>query len=103
MEDQARIEALRQKLNQYSYEYYVKDQPTVPDSTYDQLLRELTELETAHPELITADSPTQRVGAAPLEAFEKVTHDLPMLSLGNVFDETEIREWVERIERSLGR
>ncbi|MCT4791844.1 MULTISPECIES: NAD-dependent DNA ligase LigA [Exiguobacterium] len=103
MIEQARIEELRQKLNQYSYEYYVQDQPTVPDSTYDQLLRELTELETAHPELITPDSPTQRVGAAALDAFEKVTHDLPMLSLGNVFDETEIREWVARIERSLGR
>ncbi|WP_312193937.1 NAD-dependent DNA ligase LigA [Exiguobacterium sp.] len=103
MDASQRIDEIRQTLNRYSYEYYVLDQPTVPDATYDQLLRELTELETAHPELITPDSPTQRVGAAPLEAFEKVTHDLPMLSLGNVFDETEIREWVVRIERSLGR
>lgn len=103
MDASQRIDEIRQKLNRYSYEYYVLDQPTVPDDTYDQLLRELTELETEHPELITPDSPTQRVGAAPLEAFEKVTHDLPMLSLGNVFDETEIREWVARIERSLGR
>ncbi len=103
MDASQRIDEIRQTLNRYSYEYYVLDQPTVPDATYDQLLRELTELETAHPELITPDSPTQRVGAAPLEAFEKVTHDLPMLSLGNVFDETEIREWVARIERSLGR
>ncbi|WP_290754216.1 NAD-dependent DNA ligase LigA [Exiguobacterium sp. UBA3968] len=103
MDASQRIDEIRQTLNRYSYEYYVLDQPTVPDATYDQLLRELTELETAHPELITPDSPTQRVGAVPLEAFEKVTHDLPMLSLGNVFDETEIREWVARIERSLGR
>ncbi|WP_214858953.1 NAD-dependent DNA ligase LigA [Exiguobacterium sp. s191] len=103
MDASQRIDEIRQTLNRYSYEYYVLDQPTVPDATYDQLLRELTELETEHPELITSDSPTQRVGAAPLEAFEKVTHDLPMLSLGNVFDETEIREWVARIERSLGR
>lgn len=103
MDASQRIDEIRQTLNRYSYEYYVLDQPTVPDATYDQLLRELTELETARPELITPDSPTQRVGAAPLEAFEKVTHDLPMLSLGNVFDETEIREWVARIERSLGR
>ncbi|AHA28782.1 NAD-dependent DNA ligase LigA [Exiguobacterium sp. MH3] len=103
MDASQRINEIRQTLNRYSYEYYVLDQPTVPDATYDQLLRELTELETEHPELITPDSPTQRVGAAPLEAFEKVTHDLPMLSLGNVFDETEIREWVARIERSLGR
>lgn len=103
MDASQRIDEIRQTLNRYSYEYYVLDQPTVPDATYDQLLRELTELETEHPELITPDSPTQRVGAAPLEAFEKVTHDLPMLSLGNVFDETEIREWVARIERSLGR
>lgn len=103
MDASQRIDKIRQTLNRYSYEYYVLDQPTVPDATYDQLLRELTELETEHPELITPDSPTQRVGAAPLEAFEKVTHDLPMLSLGNVFDETEIREWVARIERSLGR
>ncbi|HAK99691.1 MAG TPA: DNA ligase, partial [Exiguobacterium sp.] len=84
MDASQRIDEIRQTLNRYSYEYYVLDQPTVPDATYDQLLRELTELETAHPELITPDSPTQRVGAAPLEAFEKVTHDLPMLSLGNV-------------------
>ncbi|HAZ39119.1 MAG TPA: DNA ligase [Exiguobacterium sp.] len=103
MDASQRIDEIRQTLNRYSYEYYVLDQPTVPDATYDQLLRELTELETAHPELITPDSPTQRVGTAPLEAFEKVTHDLPMLSLGNVCDETEIREWVARIERSLGR
>ncbi len=103
MDASQRIDEIRQTLNRYSYEYYVLDQPTVPDATYDQLLRELTELETEHPELITPDSPTQRVGAEPLEAFEKVTHDLPMLSLGNVFDETEIREWVARIERSLGR
>jgi DNA ligase (NAD+) len=103
MDASQRIDEIRQTLNRYSYEYYVLDQPTVPDATYDQLLRELTELETAHPELITPDSPTQRVGAAPLEDFEKVTHDLPMLSLANVFDETEIREWVARIERSLGR
>ncbi len=103
MDASQRIDEIRQTLNRYSYEYYVLDQPTVPDATYDQLLRELTELEAEHPELITPDSPTQRVGAAPLEAFEKVTHDLPMLSLGNVFDETEIREWVARIERSLGR
>ncbi|WP_410502463.1 NAD-dependent DNA ligase LigA [Exiguobacterium acetylicum] len=103
MDASQRIEEIRQKLNRYSYEYYVLDQPTVPDATYDELLRELTELETDHPELITPDSPTQRVGGAPLEAFEKVTHDLPMLSLGKVFDKTEIREWVARIERSLGR
>ena len=103
MDASQRIDEIRQTLNRYSYEYYVLDQPTVPDATYDQLLRELTELEAEHPELITPDSPTQRVGAAPLEAFEKVTHDLPMLSLGNVFVETEIREWVARIERSLGR
>jgi len=103
MEVKDRIDELRRLLEQYGYEYYVLDRPTVPDSEYDRLLRELTELEAENPEWITPDSPTQRVGAAPLDAFNKVTHDLPMLSLGNVFDEGEIREWVERIERSLGR
>ena len=97
-----RVEELRQTLNQYGYEYYVLDRPSVPDSEYDRLMNELIQIETDYPELRTPDSPTQRVGGAPLDAFVKVTHDTPMLSLGNVFSKEELVEWVERIEKDLG-
>ncbi len=102
MEMAERVEALRQKLNQYGYEYYVLDRPSVPDAEYDRLMNELIEIETDYPELRSPDSPTQRVGGAPLDAFVKVTHDTPMLSLGNVFSKEELVEWVERIEKDLG-
>ncbi|MCT4783475.1 MULTISPECIES: NAD-dependent DNA ligase LigA [Exiguobacterium] len=102
MEMAERVEALRKKLNQYGYEYYVLDQPSVPDSEYDRLMNELIDIETDYPELRSPDSPTQRVGGAPLDAFVKVTHDTPMLSLGNVFSKGELVEWVERIEKDLG-
>ncbi|WP_215143627.1 NAD-dependent DNA ligase LigA [Exiguobacterium qingdaonense] len=97
-----RVEELRKVLNQYGYEYYVLDRPSVPDSEYDRLMNELIQIETDHPELLTPDSPTQRVGGAPLDAFVKVTHDTPMLSLGNVFSKEELVEWTERIEKDLG-
>ncbi|MCT4785947.1 NAD-dependent DNA ligase LigA [Exiguobacterium aestuarii] len=102
MEMAERVEELRKTLNQYGYEYYVLDRPSVPDSEYDRLMNELIQIETDYPELRTPDSPTQRVGGAPLDAFVKVTHDTPMLSLGNVFSKEELAEWVERIEKDLG-
>ena len=102
METIERVTALRAQLDQYGYEYYVLDQPSVPDAEYDRLMNELIQLETEHPELISPDSPTQRVGGAPLDAFVKVKHDTPMLSLGNVFSKDELTEWVARIEKDLG-
>ncbi|TCI67089.1 NAD-dependent DNA ligase LigA [Exiguobacterium sp. SH0S7] len=102
MEMTEHVETLRQKLNQYGYEYYVLDRPSVPDAEYDRLMNELIQIETDYPELRSPDSPTQRVGGAPLDAFVKVTHDTPMLSLGNVFSKDDLIEWVERIEKDLG-
>lgn len=90
------INALRDLLNQYSYEYYVLDNPTVPDSEYDKTLQQLQALEEEFPELITADSPTQRVGDKPLEGFTKVEHAIPMLSLGNAFNEQDLRDFARR-------
>ncbi|XNM57125.1 DNA ligase LigA-related protein [Escherichia coli] len=78
---------LRTTLRHHEYLYHVMDAPEIPDAEYDRLMRELRELETKHPELITPDSPTQRVGAAPLAAFSQIRHEVPMLSLDNVFDE----------------
>ncbi|PRO66229.1 NAD-dependent DNA ligase LigA [Alkalicoccus urumqiensis] len=97
-----RIEELTNKLNRYAYEYYVLDQPTVPDETYDTLLRELIELEEAHPELKQEDSPTQRIGGEPLEQFRKVRHEVPMMSLGNAFNAEELRDFDRRVQDGLG-
>ncbi len=93
---QKEIEALREVLNQYGYEYYVLDKPSVPDVEYDQKLQELRKLEEEFPELVTQDSPTQRVGGEPLEAFQKVEHKVPMLSLGNAFNEQDLRDFAKR-------
>ncbi|WP_042225199.1 NAD-dependent DNA ligase LigA [Oceanobacillus manasiensis] len=93
---QKEIEALREVLNQYGYEYYVLDKPTVPDAEYDQKLQELRKLEEQFPELVTPDSPTQRIGGEPLEAFQKVEHKVPMLSLGNAFNEQDLRDFARR-------
>ena len=90
------IKALVELLNQYGYEYYVLDQPSVPDAEYDKLLRELQQLEQEFPELITEDSPTQRVGGEPLDSFQKVQHNVPMLSLGNAFNEQDLRDFAKR-------
>lgn len=98
----ARAEGLRAGLHHANYRYYVLDQPEISDAEYDRLLRELQDLETAHPELIVADSPTQRVGAAPLEAFGPHTHRQPMLSLANAFNDDELRTFDERVKRHLG-
>ena len=99
---QEQINALKEVLNQYSYEYYVVDKPTVPDAEYDVKLAELQKLETEYPELVTADSPTQRVGGALLGGFEKVRHNVPMLSLSNAFNETDLRDFARRAENVLG-
>ncbi|WP_281974977.1 NAD-dependent DNA ligase LigA [Halobacillus litoralis] len=98
MEAQQKIEALKQSLEQYSYEYYTLDAPSVPDAVYDQKLRELIELEEEFPDLQTPDSPSQRVGGKPLDAFVKVQHDIPMLSLGNSFDDQELRDFDRRVK-----
>ncbi|MGJ0166239.1 NAD-dependent DNA ligase LigA [Staphylococcus hominis] len=100
---QNRVNELHDLLNQYSYEYYVKDNPSVPDSEYDKLLRELIDIEHAHPELKTHDSPTVRVGGEAQSSFEKVNHETPMLSLGNAFNEEELRRFDERIREHIGK
>jgi len=96
-----RIEKLRAEINYHAYRYYVLDDPIISDAAYDALMRELQELEAQYPELITPDSPTQRVGAPPLDHFEKVEHAIPMLSLDNAFNAEEVREWERRIRRML--
>ncbi len=96
-----RAEILRTTLNQHNHRYYVLDDPEISDSEYDQLLRELQELEANHPELLTADSPTQRVGSTPLSSFQQVQHDIPMLSLGNAFSEAELLAFDKRLHDRL--
>ncbi len=91
------IERLRDLINYHNYRYYVLDSPEVVDAEYDELMRRLRELEAEHPELITPDSPTQRVGAAPVEAFGVVEHRLPLLSLSNAFSNEELVAWYKRI------
>ncbi len=95
------IEKLRERLNRYNYEYYVLDNPSVPDAEYDKKMQELISLETDFPELVTADSPSQRVGGEPLDAFQKVQHRIPMLSLGNAFNESELRDFARRANQGL--
>ncbi len=102
-EVQAKITALRTKIDQGNYEYYILDTPTMSDAEWDTALRELRALEEAHPELITPESPTQRVGATPQSAFAQIQHPRPMLSLGNVFDEAGFREWAARVFKLAGR
>ncbi|QSX75655.1 NAD-dependent DNA ligase LigA [Lysobacter arenosi] len=98
-----RIAELRAQLDDANYRYHVLDDPAIPDADYDRMLRELDELEAAHPELITADSPTQRVGAVPTGSFAQVRHAIPMLSLGNAFSDEEVAVFVRKIEERLGR
>lgn len=98
--EQAR--ALRDELNQYAYEYYVMDQPTVPDYLYDEQYAKLVAIEAAHPELITPDSPTQRVGGLIQEGFQKVVHDVPLYSLNDVFNQAEIIAFDQRVKKALG-
>lgn len=95
------IEKLREELHHHNYRYYVLDDPEIPDSEYDRLLRRLQKLEAEYPELVTPDSPTQRVGAAPPKAFGEVRHDMPMLSLENAFTEEDVREFDRRARARL--
>ncbi|MFN2484493.1 MAG: NAD-dependent DNA ligase LigA [Candidatus Limnocylindria bacterium] len=97
-----RAAELRELIEEANHRYYVLDAPTLDDAEYDRLLRELHDLEAAHPELQTADSPTQRVGAAPSSAFPSVRHQVPMLSLANAFGHDELREFDARVRRGLG-
>lgn len=96
-----RAAELREEINEHNYRYYVLDDPIVSDAEYDRLLRELEILEDRHPDLITPDSPTQRVGAEPAREFATVTHAIPMLSLANAFSEEEVREFDRRIRNQL--
>jgi DNA ligase (NAD+) len=98
----ARVAALRDEIRAHLYRYHVLDDPIVSDAEYDSLIRELRALEEQHPELQSPDSPTQRVGAPPASHFTKVRHPVPMLSLGNAFDEDDLREWRDRVARLLG-
>lgn len=97
-----RIEELRQLLNEYGYAYYVEDKPLVPDAVYDEYMQELIQLESEHPELITTDSPSQRVGGHVLEGFTKVTHTYPMLSLSNAFGEDDLRDFDRKVRQAIG-
>jgi DNA ligase (NAD+) len=98
-----RVADLRLKIEKANYEYHVLDQPTISDEAYDALMRELRSLEEKHPELVTPESPTQRVGAIPSDRFAPVEHARPMLSLSNVFDESELRAFDQRVRKGLGR
>jgi len=98
---QSRMERLRARLRYHAYRYYTLDDPEIGDAEYDALYHELRRLESAHPEWVTADSPTQRVGAEPLDAFDKVRHPYPMTSLADAFSEGEVRAWRDRALRLL--
>ena len=97
-----RAGVLRSEIERHDRLYYVKDSPEITDAEYDRLFRELVELEKAHPELATPDSPTQRVGGAPLPEFPTIRHRMPMLSLGNAFEEEEVRAFDRRVREALG-
>ena len=98
-----RVAELREKIEKANYEYHVLDQPTIADEAYDALMRELQSLEAAHPELVTPESPTQRVGAPASTRFAPVQHAAPMLSLSNAFNEEELRAFDQRVRKLLGR
>src|SRR5918912_1090363 len=100
---EVRAAALRQQIEAANHAYYVLDNPSMADAEYDRLMQELRALETAHPELVTPESPTQRVGAAPSERFAPVRHRVPMLSLGNAFSLEDLHAWYERARDRAGR
>src|SRR5690625_63138 len=100
-EAKLKIETLVDQLNKYAHEYYVLDNPSVADSEYDKRFQELLTLEEEYPDLVVEHSPTKRVGGEPLEGFEKVEHEIPMLSLGNAFDEQELRDFHRRVTSGL--
>src|SRR6202047_3668313 len=96
-----RVAELKETLERYNYRYHALDDPEVPDAEYDRLMLELRALEPAHPQLLTPDSPTQRVGAAPVAAFGTVKHRLAMLSLDNAFSDEEVQDFDRRIRERL--
>ncbi|MBI3562262.1 MAG: NAD-dependent DNA ligase LigA [Gammaproteobacteria bacterium] len=98
----SKLQQLRDTISLHNYRYYVLDAPEIPDAEYDRLLRELQTLESAYPELITPDSPSQRVGAAPLKEFAEVTHAVPMLSLNNAFNDQEVEDFDRRVRERSG-
>ena len=98
-----RIDALRRELERHNRLYYVEARPEISDREYDALYKELEQLEADHPDLVTPDSPTQRVGGAPIEGFETVTHSRPMLSIDNTYDQAELRNWHDRVLKGLQR
>ena len=100
--EKARLLELRKKIDELSYQYYTLDKPTVTDYEYDMMYRELENIEKAHPDWVTPESPTQRVGSKISGGFEKYTHDRPMLSLGDVFSDDELREFDQRVRDDLG-
>src|SRR6266699_2767252 len=97
------IEELREKLRYHEYRYYVLDEPEISDAAYDRMMERLKELEGAHPELVTPDSPTVRVGGAPREGFQTVRHARSMLSLDNAFSHDALRDWDRRVRQGSGR
>src|SRR5437588_8922981 len=97
------IESLRDQIRRHEYRYYVLDDPEVSDAEFDRLMNQLKKLEAVHPELITPDSPTQRVGGKPREGFVKVPHSAPMLSLDNAYNEEDLRNWERRVHELSGR
>ncbi len=101
-EAELQIQSLREKLNKYNYEYYVLDQPSVPDAEYDRLMQQLIELEERFPEWLTPNSPSQRVGGEPIDAFRKVEHTVPMLSLANAFNEQDLKDFDRRVRERIG-
>ena len=100
---QKKIESLRGKIRHHEYLYYVVDNPEISDTEFDKLMQQLKDLEAEHPDLVTADSPTQRVGGKPREGFVKVPHSSPMLSLDNTYNEEELRDWERRVHELSGR
>ncbi|HMA82908.1 MAG TPA: NAD-dependent DNA ligase LigA [Candidatus Thermoplasmatota archaeon] len=98
-----KIKELREELNHHNYKYYVENNPEISDYEYDQLLKKLEKLEDEHPELITPDSPTQRVGGEPLDEFQTVEHKIPMLSLANTYNEQELIDFDERVQKNVGK
>src|SRR5258706_14837038 len=100
---QKKIEVLREKIRHHEYRYYVLDDPEISDADFDKLMNELKRLEAEHPELITSDSPTQRVGGKPREGFVNARHSSPMLSLDNAYSADELRDWELRRDEISGR
>src|SRR6202051_4660526 len=92
-----KIESLREKIRHHEYLYYVVDNPEISDAEFDKLMQQLKALEAEHPDLVTPDSPTQRVGGKPREGFAKVAHSRPMLSLDNAYNQDDLRTWGQRV------